>query len=1021
MILTVLRRAPAVLAPSFLPWLLSSALAAGAQAQTCTADCGTAPICGGCSQTQTIVQQYRLPAPFLGQDLIASPPLSPTAVSVPQFDPALGTLQRVQYRFRADFTNVAIHVRNNSVNSPCTINDTFSVQWTVAVQAPDGNTPPPLSVDTSGASLVLPGIVFGVNDLVNEYPFSDSNDIATRGRCSSPSNLGQVMCGTAGTAGIDYGDERCRCIDPAPVSTALLCKEVGAPGSPCWNTWVGGGTVDFVFVNLTSTTGSAPPSCGKFDIDFRALAQYEVEVRYQYCPNLPPLAQDDGARTCSGVPVAIDVLANDYDRDSCGAPEPNGLVCGSLVVVEQPLPGQGSAAVVNCSGDQPCPTCRIVYTPPAGFTGTASFTYRVGDGEGRTSNIARVNVVVCSPVTAEDSVRVCAGGSCPVPVLVNDHGGAGCAPLAPATLVVVQPPAFGTTSIQPGGVVLYTANAGAMGADTFRYRVADTDGCLSAETLVRVEICSPPTANRDALCICPGTSLLLDVLANDLPGSCGPADPATLVVLVPPAPGSGVSALVENGRIRLVVDETAPSGQVVFEYGAGYAVCGAPCSSGARVCVYVQKAPVAMDDIVDWDPASMPVVPVHVLVNDSASSGCTLGVPTLVPGSLTPPGSGTVVWDAAVSAFVFTPAPGMYSTVSFRYELCQSCPPESGCGIACQTPCCSEAQVVLGRECPPFNRLQPASLLLYPKYDSRPGALTFLSIANTASTSTGSTKVEFRFIEAGSCQPSSRTFTLSPNDGLTMVASTQVPNGQVGYAYAYAKNSTPTPANPGGEPIVFNRLVGQLLHLDGAAAADWSVSAVAFKGVGPEGAPNDDDADGVRDLNYISGPGLLPEYEQAPEELHIPRFIGQRATDSTRVVLVGLSGGGSFTTTVGVQGWNDDEQSFSSSYSFTCWAEPLLTELAGITTEAGLRSLGDDPAEILGWTQRESGWMTIRGLIAYSSMETIHAPAIYAVLVERVAGFAVADLPFERCQRNGDLLPKGPLGDGPSPVAGDEQ
>lgn len=1019
MIHAVLSRAKAASAPRSAQFLTAALLAAGAHAQTCSVDCGTAPICGGCSQTQTIVQQYRLPAPFLGQDLISSPPLSPTAISVPQFDPALGTLQRVQYRFKADFTNVSIHVRNNSVNSPCTINDTFSVQWTVAVQAPDGNTPPPLTVDTNGASLVLPGIVFGVNDLVNEFPFSDSSDIATRGRCSSPSNLAQVMCGTASTAGIDYGDERCRCIDPAPVSTALLCKEVGAPGSPCWNTWVGGGTVDFVFVNLTSTTGSAPPSCGKFDIDFRALAQYEVEVRYQYCPNLPPLAQNDAARTCSGVPVQIDVLANDYDRDSCGAPEPNGLVCGSLVVVDAPL--QGVAVVTGCGGNQPCPTCRIVYTPPAGWNGTASFTYRVGDGEGRTSNTARVDVVVCSPVTAEDSVRVCAGGSCPVPVLANDQAGGGCAPLAPASLVIVQAPLFGTAVVQAGGVVLYTANAGAMGADSFRYRVSDTDGCQSAETLVRVEICSPPVANRDALCICPGDTLLLDVLANDLPGSCGPADPQTLAILVPPPSSSGVSAVVQGGRIRLVVDGSAPSGQVVFEYGAGYAVCGAPCSSGARVCVYVQKAPVAQDDLVDWDPASMPVVPVHVLVNDSASSGCTLGTPQLVAGSIVPPGAGTVVWDAPSSAFVFTPAPGMYSTVSFRYTLCQSCPPESGCGIACGVPCCSEAQVVLGRECPPFNRLQPGSLLLYPKYDSRPGTLTFLTVANTATSVEGTTKVEFRFIEAASCQPVSRTFTLSPNDTLTMLASTQVPGGQYGYAYAYAKNSTPTPANPGGEPVVFNRLVGQVLHLDGAAAADWSVDAVAFKGVGQEGAPNDDDGDGVRDLNYISGAGVLPEYEQAPEELHIPRFLGQRAGDATRVVLVALSGGGSFATTVGVQGWNDAEQSFSSSYTFTCWAEPLLTELAGITTESGLRSLGDDPAEILGMNDRESGWMTIRGLMASSSMETIHAPAIYAVLVERVAGFAAADLPFERCQRNGDLLPKGPLGDGPVPVAGDEQ
>jgi len=107
---------------------------------------------------------------------------------------------------------------------------------------------------------------------------------------------------------------------------------------------------------------------------------------------------------------------------------------------------------------------------------------------------------------------------------------------------------LGTAVPQANGTVIYTANAGASGLDQFLYRVADTDGCQSAETLVRVEICGPPTAVRDNLCLCPGSSTLLDVLANDLPGTCGPTDPSTLYLSSLPPPSSGVSVAVEAGR-----------------------------------------------------------------------------------------------------------------------------------------------------------------------------------------------------------------------------------------------------------------------------------------------------------------------------------------------------------------------------------------------------------------------------------------------------------------------------------------
>ena len=54
--------------------------------------------------------------------------------------------------------------------------------------------------------------------------------------------------------------------------------------------------------------------------------------------------------------------------------------------------------------------------------------------------------------------------------------------------------------------------------------------------------------------------------------------------------------------------------------------------------------------------------------------------------------------------------------------------------------------------------------------------------------------------------------------------------------------------------------------------------------------------------------------------------------------------------------------------------------------------------------------------------ETIHDPAVYAVLIERSGGQYAAELPFEFCgQANGDLLPTGLFGDGPNPVNGDDQ
>jgi hypothetical protein len=243
---------------------------------------------------------------------------------------------------------------------------------------------------------------------------------------------------------------------------------------------------------------------------------------------------------------------------------------------------------------------------------------------------------------------------------------------------------------------------------------------------------------------------------------------------------------------------------------------------------------------------------------------------------------------------------------------------------------------------------------------------------------------------------------------------------------------TPSPNNPTGTPIVFNHLIGQELIIDGVLALDYSMNAVAFKGYGAnaddqaDNTPNDDDGDGIRDLNGKDSGG--PEYDEAPDRICIPRFLGQNPPGgelygNSRIILVNLSGGRAFTTTLSIEGYNDNEEPFSGQYTFYCWDKPYLRDFSAATLQSYLLGTNQNPNEILGLNQ-ESGWMTIDGLTANSvGPESIADPAFYAVLVEQLQSHWAADLPWECCsQTNGALLPVSIFGDGdPNPVPGDDQ
>ena len=188
-----------------------------------------------------------------------------------------------------------------------------------------------------------------------------------------------------------------------------------------------------------------------------------------------PVAVDDVSSTFEDTPVTIGVRSNDSDPD--GDP----LTISSF---SQPRHG----AVDDPAG-------RLVFTPDANWSGTARFTYVVCDPVGRCDE-AEVTVTVTSvddaPNANDDAVRAPGGRPVVIPVVDNDDEVDG----EPVGVSVVDPPAHGTVTVDGDGDVIYTADDGYDGEDTFTYRICDPDGDCDQAT-VSIEVSgstAPPTA-----------------------------------------------------------------------------------------------------------------------------------------------------------------------------------------------------------------------------------------------------------------------------------------------------------------------------------------------------------------------------------------------------------------------------------------------------------------------------------------------------------------------------------------------
>jgi VCBS repeat-containing protein len=367
-------------------------------------------------------------------------------------------------------------------------------------------------------------------------------------------------------------------------------------------------------------------------------------------------AVDDYYHTAINTPLYVPppgVLGNDY--------YPDGVA--ELVVVSGPDYG---TVTLNPDGS-------FTYTPPSGWSGTASFVYQLKDTKGFTDT-ATVYITV-SPDQPVDAVDDSYSTSEDTPLYVAAPGilGNDSYPDGFGSLAVVTPPAHGSLTLNQDGSFTYTPDPNFCGQDSYIYRLCDTDGdCDEATVTIHVTcVNDAPVAQDDTYTTDEDTPLVVakpGVLGNDYD-----VDGDSLTAVLVSGPAHGTLTLNPDGSFTYTPAENF-CGEDSFTYKA---YDGALYSNVATVTIHVtcvNDAPVANDDEATVSEDSSVTVP--VLGNDYDPDGDPLSV-SLVSGPTH--GWATVNPDGTIT---YTPNPDFCGTDSFTY---QACDPSGACDTATVT------------------------------------------------------------------------------------------------------------------------------------------------------------------------------------------------------------------------------------------------------------------------------------------------------------------------------------------------
>ena len=352
----------------------------------------------------------------------------------------------------------------------------------------------------------------------------------------------------------------------------------------------------------------------------------------------PPTAAADSASLLQGTSILIDVLAND-----------TGL---ALILTSVTTPQYGTAVIQNG---------KILYTAPSSYAGADTFSYTETDINGQTASAGvavTVAPAIVPPATIPTNATVIEGNAVAIDVLANDTG-------TGLSITAVGAVAHGTATIQ-AGKLLYTAANGYVGPDDFTYTITGQTG-LTATGSVNVTVTEiPPVANPDTATVVAGGSVLVNVLANDT------GTGLTLTSVSQPANGT---AAIQNGQI-LYTPAAGFVGTDALSYGLTD-TAGETASAALTLTVTLPAPATNLKPIV-FSPAlnvaenaGATAIGIQLPTDPDAASAAlvvtitalpTNGIVTLSNG--TPIAAGQTITATQLTTLLFTPTPGLFTTVS---------------------------------------------------------------------------------------------------------------------------------------------------------------------------------------------------------------------------------------------------------------------------------------------------------------------------------------------------------------------
>ncbi|MXV16165.1 Ig-like domain-containing protein [Hufsiella ginkgonis] len=243
-----------------------------------------------------------------------------------------------------------------------------------------------------------------------------------------------------------------------------------------------------------------------------------------------PTGVTDNSSGAIGVPVTINVKANDPGKNN-------------TAVIPKTPPVHGSI-VVNPDG-------TITYTPTPGYVGPDTFTYALVDGDNVESLPVTVNIGLI-PAGTNDAYTVPLNGSSILAVKDNDVSKTG------TTVIRQTDPSHGVITVLADGTVTYTPTLNYAGTDEFRYILKNNDNLLQSEPII-VSITVKPVGSADLAATPMGTAVTIPIKDND-------ASKALTTGLKKTDPLHGTAVLNADGSVASYTPASGYYGKDTFTY-----------------------------------------------------------------------------------------------------------------------------------------------------------------------------------------------------------------------------------------------------------------------------------------------------------------------------------------------------------------------------------------------------------------------------------------------------------------------